>query len=151
MNGFFSAFSRPLQPDEMVKISTTLTAFPFDIATLMETQRRNLQAFATIQQLALESLQVIAQRQSALLSDMTEGQAFMAREWSESDAPEDKIGDQALILKDLYERTVAHLQEINDMMSQSRAETTNVLHARVGATLAEVKDAIDRAKAKRAA
>ncbi len=151
MSAILTNFLKSFSPKDVVKASATLTSFPFDIATIMETQRRNLQALATMQQLTLESFQVIAQRQSAILADLAAAQAHLTQEWNESDSPEDKIGDQALRMKDLYERLIAHLQEINVMMTQSRTETADVLHARVGATLAEVKDAVDRAKAKRAA
>lgn len=151
MNTFLKNLVKPMKPSDVVKLSTTLTAFPFDVATIMETQRKNMQAFATMQQLTLESLQVIAHRQSALIADITEGQANIAREWTVSDTPQDKIGDQALIMKDLYERTIAHMREIGDMVSQSRHETAGIMHTRVGDSLAEVKDAIDRARSKRAA
>ena len=151
MNNQISQFFRPLKAGEAIKLTTTITSFPLDVATMMETQRRNMQAFASMQQMFLEGLQVIAHRQTAMLADITADQANMAREWVQSDTPEDKIADQALIMKHLYERTISHLREINDMVNQSSHETSNVMHKRVASTLAEVKDAIDRAKAKRAA
>lgn len=151
MTPFFKDIFKSFKPGEATATTASLPTFPFDVATMMETQRQNMQACATMQQLMLESLQVIAHRQSALLSDLGTSQAEIIREWRSNDAPTDKIGDQALILKDMYEHLIAHMREIGDMVNQSSQETSNILHARVGASLAGIKDAVDRAKAKRVA
>lgn len=143
-------FMRPFQSAEFMKTTTSVSLFPFDVSTMMDTHRKNFQALAHAQQLAMESMQVIAQRHAAMLSDIVSDQSNLTHELLESGKPEDKVADQSLILRHVYERTVTHLREISDMMAQSSHETADVIHKRVAHSLSELKDAIDKAKARRA-
>jgi uncharacterized protein YcaQ len=127
------------------------TPFVFDVPTLMDTMRKNIQTMATAQQLYIDSLQVVARAHGLLITDLAKGQGNLARTLTDSDAPEDKIGDQALVMKHAYERFHDHMRELQDMMYQSNRETSTLLSRRIGSTLGEVKTAIDRAKEKRAA
>jgi phasin family protein len=144
-------FFAPLKPGEMMKTSARISLFPFDVSTIMETQRRNLKAWSQAQQLMIESLQVVAQRQGAMLSDLAEEQAHLTREAIQTGKPEDKVAEQTLIMQSFYERLVDHLREINDMVSQSSQETADVIHSRVGASMEEMRTAIRKAKDRRAA
>lgn len=125
--------------------------YVFDVSTVMDMVRKNIQTVATAQQLYVDSLQVMARAHGMLLNDLAQGQSNLARTLTDSEAPEDKIGDQALILKHAYERFNDHMRELQDMLYQSNRETSALLSRRVGHSLAEVKDAIDRAKQNRAA
>ena len=117
----------------------------------METQRKNMMAFSRAQQLAIESLQVITSRQAAMLSDLAADQATLSREIMESGKPEEKIADQAMIIRDLYERSIAHLREIGDMITHSSQETADVIHNRIAGSLSEMKDAIKKSSSRRTA
>ncbi len=141
---------RPLDPS-MFKIKPTLGAFPFDVPTLMDTLRQNWQTLASAQQLTLEGWQMIMHRQGALANILSAGQADWLRTLIQRDRPQDKIGDQALLLKQLYERLQTHQNELHDMMHQSSRETSSMIQKRVTRSLAEIKDAVDRANTKRAA
>lgn len=144
-------FFTPLKPGEFLKTTTALPVFPFDVSTIMDTQRRNLKAWSTAHQLMIESLQVIAQRQGAMFTDLAEEQGHLAREAIQTGQPEDKVAEQTLIMQSFYERLVDHLREINDMVSQSSQETADVIHSRVGESMAEMRAAIRKAKERRAA
>jgi phasin family protein len=123
----------------------------FDIPTMMDSMRKNIQSVATAQQLYLDTVQVLANSQAHWVGDMMKGQAEWVKTIKTQDSPEDKIGDQALIMKHTYERFQAYMRELQDMMYQSNRETNAILSKRVGHSLAEVKDAVDRAKRTRAA
>ena len=145
------AFFTPPKPEELVKSSININMFPFDVGTMMETQRKNMMAFSRAQQLAIESLQVITSRQAAMLSDLAADQATLSREIMESGKPEEKIADQAMIIRDLYERSIAHLREIGDMITHSSQETADVIHNRIAGSLSEMKDAIKKSSSRRTA
>jgi phasin family protein len=123
----------------------------FDIPTVMDTLRKNIQSVATTQQLYLDTLQVLAHTQARLMGDIIKGQAEFAKSFKDRESPEDKMGDQALLIKQTYERVHGHARELQDMLYQSSRETSAILSRRVGHSLAEIKDAIDRAKDNRAA
>jgi phasin family protein len=125
--------------------------FPFDVPTLMDSVRGNMQAWAQAQQWSLESLQMLAHQQGTLLSTLQRGQAAWFQTLAHPDRPQDKLGDQALILKDLYDRLYAQLNEIQDLTHQSRRETSALLQKRLGQTLADMKHALDRAETRRVA
>jgi phasin family protein len=148
MTDHTSPFLRHLRTADFLKPTTQFTLFPLDVKTMMESSRRNMRAFSMAQQLALESLQVISQRQSSMASDIAAECSNLLRESMDSGKPEDKISDQSLIIKQIYEKTVDHMRELSDLINQSSQETADVMNKRIAASLAELSDAVSRAKSR---
>lgn len=147
----FTKNFQPRPPYHSLKATLHVPIVPFDVSTIMEMQRRNAQALSTAQQLTLESLQVIAQRFGAMMTDFTAEQTDLLRGTMRTAEPADKMAEQTLIMQSLYERLVQHMREINDMITQSSHETADVLHSRVGSSFTELHDAVTRAKDRRRA
>ncbi len=119
---------------------------PFDMQGFMETQRKNIQALTDAQSVAVENIQAIAQRQSAVLSQMVEDNAVIAKELMAEGTPEEKIAKNADLFKKSYERSVKNMNEISDMLNQSSQEASEIINKRVKATLTEVKTSIEKAQ-----
>ena len=61
-------------------------------------------------------------------------------------SPETKMARQAEIAKDGYERTVAHMREMGEMIQRANTEAFNVLNQRFSASLDEVRGVLDKKK-----
>lgn len=115
---------------------------PFDFQALLETQRRNLQAFTEAQQLALDGFQAVAQRQTELLSQLVQDNSALAAEVLGEGTPEEKVAKQADIVKKVYEKSVTSWRELADMLSESNTEAAEIINKRVSASLNEFKAAL---------
>ena len=129
-----------MKPDDMMKMLAEfrLPAMP-DLEGLAQAQRRNLEALSAANKIALEGAQAVARRhveimQSAM-SDMTEAMRSM----SGMETPQERAARQAEMLKAGYERAVANMREIADLIQKANAEALEQLNRRFTEAMDEVK------------
>jgi phasin family protein len=118
--------------------------FPFDVKSLLETQRKNLQAFSEAIQVVVESSQTIAQSQAEILSQFAADNSSLMQEIANEGTPEEKIAKQADLIKKNYEKSVANWREISDIASKSGKEASEIINKRVSASLAEIKTSLGK-------
>ncbi len=143
-------FSNFFSDTEFTKLMQQYQETPFDMKTIMEAQRKNVQAMTEAQQLAMEGMQAIAQRQSEIISQMVEDQSKMAQEMMGEGTPEEKISRNADLFKKTYERTIGNVRELADMLSKSNTQATDIINKRISDSMSEIKSALDK-KTKKAA
>lgn len=137
-------FAQFFSPNDFAKLYEQFQSAPFDMKAIMEAQRKNMQAFTDAQQVAMESLQALAQRQTEIISQMVEDQSSIAKEMMGEGSPESKIARNADLFKKIYERTVASMRELSDMVSKSNVEASNIINKRVSAGMTELKSALEK-------
>ncbi|MFN8703488.1 MAG: phasin family protein [Rhodospirillales bacterium] len=121
--------------------------FPaIDMEVAAAAQRKNIEALAKANQLAVESMQAIAHRQSEIFRSTMEEASSAARELMAADGPEEKAAKQAEIFKDAFERAVANIREIVELVAKSQADAMGVVHQRVADSLDEIKTVISKTK-----
>lgn len=143
-------FSELFSPAEFSKLFENYQSLPFDLKDFLETQRKNIQTLSEAQQLSMENLQAIAQRQSEILSKMVEDNATIAKELMAEGTPEEKMAKNADLFKNMYERSVKNMNELAGMMNKSGQETTSLINKRVSATMNEVKASLEKSQKKAA-
>ncbi len=114
--------------------------------SLMEAHRRNLETLSAANRVALEGAQAVAQRNLEIMqetiSELTDGmRAFLPGE-----NPQTQAARQAELLKMSYERAVANMQEIGNLIQQSSGEALNLLNQRFAEAVDEVKTLVDESK-----
>jgi phasin family protein len=133
-------------PPDMAKYFASLKvpSLP-EVAALMETHKRNLAALAAANKLIFEGAQAITQRQVEVIrrqvTDVTEAAKLLA-------APGDaqaRAGRQAELMKQAYEKSVADLKEVEDLLRKSSAEALELVHHRFVEAMDEVKAAVEKA------
>jgi phasin family protein len=135
----------PKFPTDMTKYfsSLKLPALP-EVAALMETHKRNLAALAAANKLVFEGAQAITQRQVEVIrrqvTDVTEAAKVLA---APGDARERTLR-QAELMKQAYEKSVADLKEVEDLLRKSSTEALELVHHRFIGALDEVKAAVDK-------
>lgn len=143
-------FSQFFSQNDFSKTLQQYQAIPLEMNDIMETQRKNLQAFTEAQRLAVENLQAVAQRQTEIMSQIIEDNSNIAKELMGEGSPEQKLAKNAELFKNLYEKTTRNMQELSDMMNKSSAEAGQLLNKRISASMGEIKSALEKSQKKAA-
>ncbi|MBS7791305.1 TIGR01841 family phasin [Roseococcus sp. SDR] len=131
-------------PEEMMRAFTSMKmpGLP-DFQAFADAQKRNLEALTTANKLAMEGAQAVGRRNMEIIqqvmAEMTQAlQNLSAVEGS----PNAKAAHQAEMMKAAYERAVANMQEIAELIQKSNGEAVGVLNRRFAEALEEVKSLV---------
>ena len=121
-----------------------LPALP-DMETFLAANRRNLETLSAANRVALEGAQAVARRHMEIVqSNMTELTEAM-QALAAPDAPQIKAMKQAELLKRAYQRAVAQMKELSDLIQQSNAEALALINQRFVDAMDEVKALAEKA------
>jgi len=118
----------------------------FDAEALIATQRKNFEALATANHLALEGVQAVIRRQGEVVRQMMEETRGMVTDLVGAGAPEDKVVKQTDLVKATFEKTLANMREMSEMLAKSNMEAADKIARRVSESLDELKVAIGARK-----
>jgi len=116
-------------------------AQPFDMASAMETSRKNFKAIAEANQCAISGWQSLAQRQAQMVSEFIQNNSGMATEGFAESSAQEKLARQTELLNSAYQRSIANTQELAQMASQCTKEAAEVISKRVVASINEIQAA----------
>jgi phasin family protein len=117
-----------------------------DMEGVVATQRKNIEALAKANQLAVESMQAIARRQSEIFRSMMEEASSAAREVMAAGSPEEKAAKQTEIVKEAFQRAVVNMRELAELVAKSQTDAMEVVQQRVADSLDEIKTVIAKKK-----
>ena len=115
-----------------------------DTEALLDSQRKNIEAFSAANRIAFEGAQAVTQRQVEILRQVMEESAAVVKQLTVAGKPEDKLADQAELLKHTYEQSGANFRELAEMGAKSNGEAVEVLSRRVTEGLDELKTALKK-------
>jgi phasin family protein len=136
-------FSRLLNADFTAPLAG-MNGFAFDFQTMLDTHRKNIEAFSEAQHLAFENLQAIAQFQTELVNRIVHDNSNLARDIMSESTPEQKVVRQADMLKKTYENSVDGIRELTEMINKSGLETSDILTRRISASFTEIKSVLEK-------
>lgn len=110
-----------------------------DLEALMASQRKNIEALTAANKLAFEGFQAVATRQTEILRQTMEELQKMMTEVMSASSPEDRVAKQAELAKSAFEKALANMKEVAEMVSKSNTEATNVISNRISDSLEELK------------
>ncbi len=134
--------ANPFLETDFTKIFSEFRVPGFDSEALLATQRRNIEAVTTANHLAIEGVQAVMRRQTEILRQMVEESSSSLRELVTAGAPEKKIAQQTDVVKATFEKALANLRELTEMIAKSNTEAADILAKRVGESLTELKTAL---------
>ncbi len=117
-----------------------------DMEAFVSASRRNMETLTAANRVALEGAQAVARRHMEIVQQSMSELTEAVRSMSSVEAPQAKAARQAELLKQAYERAVANMKEIGDLMQQSHAEAMNLLNNRFTEAMDEVKALADKTK-----
>ncbi len=128
---------------DVEKVMSKFTVPGLASGTLVETQRKNLEALTTANKVVFEGAQALAHRQTEIMRQGMEEVSKAMQQMANGGSPEQKLAAQAELMKESYEMALANLRELAEMGAKSQAEAMDVLNKRFTESLDELKGAIE--------
>lgn len=138
MPGFDMNFTKLLAE---MKLPSMLDLEPFIAAS-----RRNMEAMTAANRIALEGAQTVARRHMEITQQAMAEMSDAIKAMASPEPPQAKAARQAELLKHGYERAVANLRELGDLIQRSNKEAMDLLNQRFTEALSEVKALAEKAK-----
>jgi len=117
-----------------------------DVDALMAGQRKNMEALTNANRVAFEGVQAVARRQSEILKETMDEATKAVEAISKSGSPPEAAAKQAEVAKDAFERALANMRELAEMVAKSQEEASTHVHARVSQSLDEFKNQVSKLK-----
>jgi len=115
-----------------------------DSGALMAAHRRNMEALSAANRLALEGAQAVARRHMEIMQATMSELSEHVRELASTDTPAHKAAKQAELVKKSYERAVANIRELSDLIQRSNGEAIGLLNERFKEAMDEVKQLLEK-------
>ena len=110
-----------------------------DMDSLLAAHRKNLETLTAANRIALEGAQAVARRNMEIMQQTMSEMSETVRSISTTETPQAKAAKQTELLKVSYERAVANLREISDLIQKSNSEAMGVINHRFTEAMDEVK------------
>jgi phasin family protein len=115
-----------------------LPALP-NLDAFVAANRKNMETFSAANRVALEGAQAVARRHMEIMQQsMTEVTEAM-KSLASVEAPQAKAAKQAEMLKTAYERAVANMKELSDLIQHANGEAVALINKRFVEAIDEVK------------
>ncbi len=131
---------------DFAKMMGDLRVPGLDMQSLIESQRRNFEALTRASQQAAEGARAVAERQTAIVREAMEESTRALSALGAAGDPADKAGVQADLVKQAFERNMANLRELSEMVAKTQSESLATLNTRFAAGLDEFKQVVAKAK-----
>ncbi len=105
----------------------------------LSAQRRNMDVLSAANRVALEGAQTVARRHMEIMQQTMTEMTESMRDLASPESPQARAAKQADMLKVAYERAVAHIRELADLIQRSNDEALSMLNKRFTEALDEVK------------
>jgi len=112
-----------------------------DVGTLVTSQRKNIEALTQANRLAYDGLQAVVKRQVEILRQTMDEVALATKDLAEPGSPQDKAAKQTELAKDAFERTLANMRELAEMIAKANSEAFDLLNRRFSQSMDELRDA----------
>lgn len=119
-----------------------------DVDSLVTSQRKNIEALTQANKLAYDGLQAVVKRQVEILRQTVDEIAQATKDIAEPGSPQEKAARQTELAKEAFERSLANLRELSEMIAKANSEAFDLLNKRFTQTLDEVRDALTKSAKK---
>jgi phasin family protein len=126
---------------DVTKIMSDFRVPGVDLDAVVSMQRKNIEALAQANQLAVEGVQAVMRLQFDMARQAMEGFSAMFRDLLQPAAsPAASMAKQAEYSKQAIEKGLSNVREITELATKANTEAFNVINKRVTQGLAEVGD-----------
>ena len=115
-----------------------MAAMP-DMDAFLSAHRRNMEVLTAANRVALEGAQAVARRHMEIMQQTMSEMTETMRDLSSPDSPQAKAAKQTELMKSSYERAVAHMKELADLIQRANGEALGMLNHRFAEAMDEVK------------
>lgn len=119
-----------------------------DMDSFLAAHRRNMETLSAANRVALEGAQSVAKRHMEIVQQTMQEMTETIRELSSPESPQARAAKQAEMIKQAYERAVAHMRELADLIQRANGEAVHMLNQRFAEAMDEVKALAEKANQK---
>lgn len=121
-----------------------------DMDAFLSAHRRNMETLSAANRVALEGAQAVARRHMEIMQQTMGEMSETLKSLASAEAPQAKAAKQAELLKKAYERPVANMKELSDLIQKSNGEALGLLNRRFTEAMDEIKEIVQKAGQKSA-
>ena len=136
----FSSFAR-LPAFDVTSFTQAFKLPGIDVTTVLDIQRRNVEALTTANQTIAQGLQTVVQRQGEIAQQSVRQFQDLVSFKPSSASVRETLVKRIDLTKTSYEKSVADARELGDIVAKVGIEAADILSRRVVASLDEVKAA----------
>jgi phasin family protein len=129
---------------DVTKLMADFKMPSFDVEAVMAAQRKNVEALSAANQLAFESFQELARRQSEMVRQTIQETTSLFNEAATGNAPEDRMTKQTELTRAALEKSLTNMKELSEMMAKANYEAVEVLSNRVREGLEELRGLMNK-------
>jgi len=130
----------------MKKLGGSHTGSLPDTKALLDAHKRNIEAIAAANKVALEGAQAVARRNLEILQQSSAEIAETVKALATTEAPQAKAAKQTEMIKTAYEHAIANMSELRDLLAHSNSEAVEFLNRRFLESLDEIKSLVEKGK-----
>ena len=139
-----SGASRPMEADfKRFFAEMKFPAMP-DMDAFVTAHRRNMETLSAANRVALEGAQAVARRHMEIMQQTMGEMSETLRGLTSAETPQAKAARQTEMLRASYERAVANLREISDLIQRSNGEAVALLNQRFTEAMDEAKTLMNK-------
>jgi phasin family protein len=112
---------------------------PVDVDAVVTAYLKNVEALSQANQLAAESMQALARRQTEVVQEAIDEASALVRSWTQPVAPEERLVNTVQAAKQAFERGFAHACELNELATKASTDLFGVIAKRVSESFDEVR------------
>ena len=113
--------------------------------SFLSLHRKNLEVLTAANKVALEGAQTVARRHMEIMQETMHEVSETMRDMATTESPQAKAARQTEKMKASYERAVANVKELADLIQRSNGEALGMLNARFTEAMDEVKQLASKA------
>ena len=125
---------------DVTKMMADFRFRPFDVEAIMACQRRNIEALAQANQLAVEAVQAVTRRQIEITRQSLEDMSALLRDHAQPVSAEDRVAKNTEYAKQILEKSINNGREITLLATRAGTEAADVLRKRACEGLDEIRD-----------
>lgn len=136
---------KEFDPSKVVsEFSTVLKQYDLsgivDPDSLVASQKKNLEALVNANRALFEGMQAVAKRQAEILQETMNEASNAINEVSKMGSPPEVVAKQAELTKRSFERSLANMRDLAEMISKANQEANTSVNVRILASLDEIKE-----------
>jgi phasin family protein len=144
---YFKGFDPAKMSEEMTKMLGQYKLPGVDMDSIVASQKKNVEALVAANRTAVEGMQSVMRRQAEILQEtMSEMTKAFQNLGKAAGSPQDLVAVQADLAKKVFDKSLASMRELAEMVAKSQNEATQHINARISATLDELKQSVLKVK-----
>ncbi|MFO1152880.1 MAG: phasin family protein [Rhodospirillales bacterium] len=145
------ALLKDLDPAKMVekvtKLVQSIQVPGVDVQSLVDSQKKNIEAVTNANRAVVEGLQAVAKRQAEILQETMNEASKAIDTLSKVGSPQELAATQADLAKTAFERGLTNMRELANLVASANQSATNTINTRISASIDEIKNLALKAKA----